>query len=59
MFLCAESEIWSLVKEGTTMKNYEKPVVELVSFQTETIMEDNFALHGHMGFSGVDTAALD
>ena len=40
------------------MKIYEKPVVELVSFQAEEIMTDSFARHGHMGFSGVDTAAL-
>lgn len=59
MFICAKSEFWSLVGGNMTMKNYEKPVVELVSFQTEEIMEDSFALHGHMGYSGVDTAALD
>ena len=43
------------------MKIYEKPVVELVSFQAEEIMAsqpDNFALYGHLGFSDVNTAAI-
>ena len=40
------------------MKIYEKPVVELVSFQAEEVMADNFALYGHLGFSAVDPAAL-
>ena len=41
------------------MKIYEKPVVELVSFQAEEIMAiDNFALYGHTGFSNVNTAAV-
>lgn len=41
------------------MKIYEKPVVELVSFQAEVIMNDTdyFALNGYMGFSEVDAAA--
>ena len=47
-------------KKGMTMKNYEKPVVELVSFQAEEIMDqvDTFALYGHLGFSDVNTAAI-
>ena len=45
------------------MKIYEKPVVELVSFQAEEIMGkvDTFALYGHLGFSdvgNVNAAAL-
>jgi hypothetical protein len=42
------------------MKIYEKPVVELVSFQAEEVMVevDNFALYGHLGFSDVNTAAI-
>lgn len=43
------------------MKNYEKPVVELVSFQAEEIMAaktDYFALYGTLGFSNVNTAAM-
>lgn len=41
------------------VKNYEKPVVELVSFQTEETMKtDYFALYGTLGFSNVNTAAM-
>ena len=42
------------------MKIYEKPVVELVSFQAEEIMDqvDTFALYGTLGFSKVNTAAV-
>ena len=42
------------------MKNYEKPVVELVNFQAEEVMGkvDIFALYGHLGFSDVNTAAI-
>lgn len=42
------------------MKIYEKPVVELVSFQAEEIMDqvDTFALYGTTGYSNVNTAAI-
>ena len=40
------------------MKMYEKPIVEIVSFQAEEVMADNFALYGHLGFSAVDPAAI-
>ena len=43
------------------MKIYEKPVVELVSFQAEEIMDqmsENLALYGHVGYSDVNTAAM-
>lgn len=42
------------------MKNYEKPIVEFVSFQAEEIMDqvDTFALYGYTGFSNVNTAAI-
>ena len=45
------------------MKVYEKPVVELVSFQAEEIMFDpnsvnEFALSGHMGYSDISTIAV-
>ena len=45
------------------MKNYEKPVVELVSFQAEEIMfnaksVDPFALNGFMGYSDVTNVAV-
>jgi len=42
------------------MKIYEKPVVELVSFHAEEIMEevDTFALYGHLGYSEVNVAAV-
>lgn len=39
------------------MKIYEKPAVELVSFQSEEIMSelDNFSLEGYLGYSEVTT----
>ena len=42
------------------MKIYEKPAVELVSFQTEEIMNelDNFSLEGFLGYSDVSSVAL-
>ena len=45
------------------MKIYEKPVVELVSFQAEEIMfdaksVDPFALNGFMGYSDVTNVAV-
>ena len=42
------------------MKIYEKPAVELVSFQAEEIMNDlaNFSLEGYLGYSDVSTIAL-
>ena len=42
------------------MKIYEKPAVELVSFQAEEIMNDlvDFSLEGHLGYSDVSSIAL-
>ena len=42
------------------MKIYEKPVVELVSFQAEEIMDsvNEFALYGSTGYSNVNVAAM-
>ena len=42
------------------MKIYEKPVVELVSFQAEEIMSElaDFSLEGHLGFSEMSSFSL-
>jgi len=42
------------------MKIYEKPVLELVSFQSEEIMSElgDFSLEGHLGYSEVSSVAL-
>lgn len=41
------------------MKIYEKPVVELVSFQAEEIMDeiDTFALYGYASYSVIGNVA--
>lgn len=42
------------------MKIYEKPVVELVSFQAEEIMSElgNFSLEGYLGYSEVTSFSI-
>ena len=42
------------------MKIYEKPAVELVSFQAEEIMNDlgNFSLEGFLGYSEVTVTSI-
>lgn len=42
------------------MKIYQKPAVELVSFQTEEIMNEigDFSLEGYLGYSDVSSVAL-
>jgi hypothetical protein len=43
------------------MKIYEKPVVELDSFQAEEVMLElntDFSLEAHLGFSEMDSFAL-
>ena len=42
------------------MKIYEKPVVELVSFQSEEIMTElgNFSLEGYLGYSEMTSFEL-